>query len=869
LSAKHLSRPMSLTDHLARVLKEASLIVVIGCCVFMCIAIWSYNPQDPGWSHAGYQPHISNWAGTTGAWISDILFSFVGMAAYIVPILILWPAIRFIWRRYVGIVDAVPFFMLRTTGAIFLLLPISVLSSLHVSNQVLGYPFTAGGLVGLALSDLAVSLVSVPGATVVALTVMFFGLTLFMETSWQKLLESIGAIPFKVLGVIVGLAQIRIPVPKLSAPKPKQPAPVKEPTAKTFKTATESMSARKREEPAFDQVPDVDLTSFSKSDLKITLEDEPVTVTEPVKLTESRPLVAEVAEEIVPAPTPTPTPEVTEAKVVPFTARRMVEDTLTAAKKHLKIVPLSETHTPIANTDLDLEGAGKISQASREASMTLPSVEALLDPPEKKSEQGYTEEQLEHMSRLLEEKLKDFSVIAEVVEVNPGPVITRFEIQPAPGVKASKISNLARDLARSMAVSSVRVVEVIPGKSVVGIEIPNESRQIVHLSEVLSSSLFSEAKSKLTLALGNDIAGNPVVTNLAKMPHLLVAGTTGSGKSVGVNAMLLSLLFKATPKEVRLILVDPKMLELSIYEGIPHLLTPVITDMKEAAGGLRWCVGEMERRYKLMAKMGVRNLAGFNDKVLHAEEEGVPLRDPLWNASDYGLPADEPAPCLETLPYIVVVIDEFADMMMMVGKKVEELIARIAQKARAAGIHLILATQRPSVDVITGLIKANVPTRIAFQVSSKIDSRTILDQSGAENLLGHGDMLYLPAGTSIPNRVHGAFVSDDEVHRTVEAWKRLGPPNYLDEIVSEGSEEGSFSASSGGMFDDEQDALYDEAVAFVTESRKASISAVQRRLKIGYNRAARMIETMEAAGVVTSAGSNGQREVIAPPPPRD
>ncbi|RAU19337.1 DNA translocase FtsK [Nitrincola tibetensis] len=874
---------MSLTDHLARVLKEASLIVVIGCCVFMCIAIWSYNPQDPGWSHAGYQPHVSNWAGATGAWISDILFSFVGAAAYIVPILILWPAIRFMWRRYVGIVDAVPFFMLRTTGAIFLLLPISVLSSIHVSNQELGYPFTAGGLVGLALSDLAVSLVSVPGATVVALTVMFFGLTLFMETSWQKLLERIGSIPFKAVGVLVGLAQIRIPVPKLSVPKPKvQPTPVKDPTAKTFKTATESMSARKREEPALDQVPDLDLTSFSKSDINITLEEdgttmtsnagnrdfhitleeEPVAVTEPVKWAESRPLVAE---EIVPSPAP----EASEAKVVPFTARRMVEDTLTAAKKHLKIVPLSETHTPIANTDLDLEEAGKISQAARETSMTLPSVEALLDPPEKKSEQGYTEEQLEHMSRLLEEKLKDFSVIAEVVEVNPGPVITRFEIQPAPGVKASKISNLARDLARSMAVSSVRVVEVIPGKSVVGIEIPNESRQIVHLSEVLSSSLFSEAKSKLTLALGNDIAGNPVVTNLAKMPHLLVAGTTGSGKSVGVNAMLLSLLFKATPKEVRLILVDPKMLELSIYEGIPHLLTPVITDMKEAAGGLRWCVGEMERRYKLMAKMGVRNLAGFNDKVLQAEEEGVPLRDPLWNASDYGLPADEPAPCLETLPYIVVVIDEFADMMMMVGKKVEELIARIAQKARAAGIHLILATQRPSVDVITGLIKANVPTRIAFQVSSKIDSRTILDQSGAENLLGHGDMLYLPAGTSIPNRVHGAFVSDDEVHRTVEAWKRLGPPNYLDEIVSEGSEEGSFSAGSGGMFDDEQDALYDEAVAFVTESRKASISAVQRRLKIGYNRAARMIETMEAAGVVTSAGSNGQREVIAPPPPRD
>jgi S-DNA-T family DNA segregation ATPase FtsK/SpoIIIE len=389
------------------------------------------------------------------------------------------------------------------------------------------------------------------------------------------------------------------------------------------------------------------------------------------------------------------------------------------------------------------------------------------------------------------------------------------------------------------------------------------------LSEVLNSKPYIEASSKLTLGLGNDIAGNPVVTNLAKMPHLLVAGTTGSGKSVGVNAMLLSLLFKATPDEVRLMMVDPKMLELSIYEGIPHLLTPVITDMKEAAGGLRWCVAEMERRYRLMAKMGVRNIAGYNEKVTTAEQAGDPLRDPLWKAEEHGEPYGTPAPFLETLPYIVVVIDEFADMMMIVGKKVEELIARIAQKARAAGIHLILATQRPSVDVITGLIKANVPTRIAFQVSSKIDSRTILDQSGAENLLGYGDMLYLPAGTSVPNRVHGAFVSDDEVHRVVEAWKKLGSPVYIDAMLDDSSSEYSGSAVGGGLFDDEQDPLYDEAIAFVTETRKASISSVQRRLKIGYNRAARMIETMEAAGVVTEAGSNGQREVLAPPPIRD
>jgi len=473
---------------------------------------------------------------------------------------------------------------------------------------------------------------------------------------------------------------------------------------------------------------------------------------------------------------------------------------------------------------------------------------------------------------VLELKLADFGVTAEVTAVYPGPVITRFEIPPAAGVKVSRISNLAKDVARSLAVISVRVVEVIPGKSVVGIEIPNEDREIVNFREVLSSDAFEKSKSPLTLALGHDISGQPIVADLGKMPHLLVAGTTGSGKSVGVNSMLLSLLYKSGPADVRLILVDPKMLELSVYDGIPHLLTPVITDMKDAANGLRWCVAEMERRYKLMAAMGVRNLAGYNRKIEDAIKAGAPIADPLWTPDPIFAVAEEDqiAPDLEKLPSIVVVIDEFADMMMIVGKKVEQLIARIAQKARAAGIHLILATQRPSVDVITGLIKANIPTRIAFQVSSKVDSRTILDQGGAEQLLGHGDMLYLPPGSGLPNRVHGAFCSDEEVHRVVADWKSRGTPLYIDGLLDEGSSTlvtpGELQSGSSDE-DNETDSLYDEALHYVTQSRRASISSVQRKLRIGYNRAARLIEAMEAAGVVTEMGTNGQREVLAPPPP--
>jgi len=483
---------------------------------------------------------------------------------------------------------------------------------------------------------------------------------------------------------------------------------------------------------------------------------------------------------------------------------------------------------------------------------------------------GYSQSDLEAMSRMVEHILADFNVAVTVVGFHPGPVITRFELQPAAGVKVSRISTLSKDLARALLVTSVRIVEIIPGKSVVGLEIPNREREMVNLRELLVSSVFTKSKSLLTLAMGKDIAGTPMVADLGKMPHALVAGTTGSGKSVAINTMILSLLYKATPKQVRMIMIDPKMLELSVYEGIPHLLTPVVTDMKEASNALRWAVAEMERRYKLMSKMGVRNLAGFNQLIEDATARGETIRDPMFQLVA-PLQEGEDFPVLSTLPSIVIVIDELADMMMIVGKKVEELIARLAQKARAAGIHLILATQRPSVDVLTGLIKANVPTRISFQVSSRIDSRTILDQGGAETLLGNGDMLFLPSGTSIPIRAHGAFVDDHEVHRVVEFLKQTAPPDYLEEITKEcGDSSDGYSMNSGGESgDSESDALYDEAVQFVTESRKASISSVQRRFKVGYNRAATMIEDMEAAGIVSAAESNGSRVVLAPPPVKD
>ncbi|PHN70568.1 cell division protein FtsK [Pseudomonas syringae] len=780
-------------------LKEGALIAFGALCLYLMMALLTYDQSDPGWSHTSSNAgQVQNAAGWAGAFCADILFMILGYFAYIFPLLLAIKTWQVFRHRHEPWQWSGWLFSWRLIGLVFLILAGAALAHIHFHFSA-GFPGSAGGVLGEVLGDLAKRALNIQGSTLLFIALFLFGLTMFTDLSWFKVMDVTGKITLDLFELFQGAANRWWTA---RAERKQMVAQLREVDMRVNDVVAPVAPDRREQAKARERIIEREV-SLSKH------------------MTEREKHVPAV---IAPAPSKPAEP----------------------SKRVLK-----EKQAPLF-VDSAVEG-------------TLPPI-SILDPAEKK-QLNYSPESLAAVGHLLEIKLKEFGVEVSVDSIHPGPVITRYEIQPAAGVKVSRISNLAKDLARSLAVTSVRVVEVIPGKTTVGIEIPNEDRQIVRFSEVLSTPEYDNAKSPVTLALGHDIGGKPVITDLAKMPHLLVAGTTGSGKSVGVNAMILSILFKSGPEDAKLIMIDPKMLELSIYEGIPHLLCPVVTDMKDAANALRWSVAEMERRYKLMAKMGVRNLSGFNQKVKEAQDAGEPLADPLYKRESI----HDEAPLLTKLPTIVVVVDEFADMMMIVGKKVEELIARIAQKARAAGIHLILATQRPSVDVITGLIKANIPTRMAFQVSSKIDSRTIIDQGGAEQLLGHGDMLYMPPGTSLPIRVHGAFVSDEEVHRVVEAWKLRGSPDYNDDILAGVEEPGSGfdGGSSEGGEDSESDALYDEAVKFVLESRRASISAVQRKLKIGYNRAARMIEAMEMAGVVTSMNTNGSREVLAPGPVRD
>jgi S-DNA-T family DNA segregation ATPase FtsK/SpoIIIE len=768
--AAQLGRQGSTTPSaVTRSVRESALWVFSAISLIMLLALITYHPDDPGFSHTGTASStLHNQIGTTGAWFADLTFYLFGIPAFLFPAMMLVAG----WMLFSARLTDAPLdravIISRLAGFLLALVTSCGLATLHFYQP--GLRESAGGVLGqLVGAGLATGL-GLLGATLLMLALWLASISLFTGLSWLNAMDWIGQQIFKGSDIFTTwLRQLQ-----------------------------QSLRARREQQKR-------------QASVRVKLKQEQQRAKRP------------------------------KPRIAP--AIRKPEKSKRAEKE--RQVPMFEQAV-----------AG-----------SLPPMALLDDPAE--SVEAYSADDLEAMSRLVELKLADFGVDVEVVAVHPGPVVTRFELNPAAGVKVSQISNLSKDIARSLSAISVRVVENIPGKSYVGLEIPNENREMVTFGEIIRSKVYDEQASPLTLALGKDISGKSIVADLARMPHLMIAGTTGSGKSVGINAMVMSLLYKAKPEQVRMIMIDPKMLELSVYEGIPHLLCPVVTDMKDAANSLRWCVAEMERRYKLMAALKVRNLSGYNRKIAVAEAKGEPLLDPLYIASETRDPS-EPPPALQELPNIVVVIDELADMMMIVGKKVEELIARLAQKARASGIHMIVATQRPSVDVITGLIKANIPCRIAFQVSAKVDSRTILDQSGAENLLGHGDMLYLPTGAPQPIRVHGAFVSDEEVLRVVQQLKESGTPAYIDEVIEGPSTPiPGLSGEPNAGGDDEQDPLYDQAVAIVLETRKASISGVQRRLKIGYNRAARLVETMEAAGLVGPLESNGAREVLAPPPPKD
>lgn len=827
---------------------EVGLIVFGAFAVFLLLALASFHPADPSWSQTGYDGAIHNSAGAIGAWFADLLLFALGFVAYLIPFG--FAIIGYMMFRQPHRLMELDYLAvgLRFVGLILTLVGASALASINFENI---YSFSAGGVIGDVISSSLLPYFNLLGTTLLLLTFFCTGLTLVTGISWIWLADRLGEWVIRGTQWLVRTARgfsVNDEEPETAGGPGAQKRLTDDTAPATTKPAKRRgikalFSKRPNEEDDIDDdavhiaadergradEPDIDLEGlFGVSAVD---KRQPQTDTPPSKLKAG-------------------------SDEPPRFSRAANGSTDEFA---------GDEDDELADNEVAMGTSAKGTKDGQGAPTAMPSIE-LLDRPNRK-ENPITPEELDLVSRAVEAVLQDFGVDAKVAHVQPGPVVTRFELDLAPGIKVSKVSNLDKDIARSLSVEKVRVVEVIPGKSYVGLEIPNKFRETVYLSEVLSSDVFNRSSSPLTMVLGADIAGQPVVVDLGKMPHLLVAGTTGSGKSVGVNVMILSLLYKSTPEDVRLIMIDPKMLELSVYEGIPHLLTEVVTDMKDAANALRWCVGEMERRYKLMSALGVRNLKGYNAKVEAAAGTDKPIRDPLWKPGDS---MDELPPILEKLPNIVVVIDEFADMMMIVGKKVEELIARIAQKARAAGIHLVLATQRPSVDVITGLIKANIPTRIAFTVQSKIDSRTILDQQGADQLLGAGDMLYLAPGSGVPMRVHGAFVDDHEVHAVVADWKRRGRPNYLDEILNgDMGEEHLLPGEQMDSDDGESDALYDEAVAFVTETRRVSVSSVQRKFRIGYNRAARIVEQMEASGVVTSAGSNGQRDVLAGRPPRD
>ena len=877
---------MSFADYLERALREVAMWSLFFAAFYLIVSLTTYSSVDPGWSYIGAEQQVSNAGGYPGAWFSDVALSLFGYFAYLIPVMVVWsawmvfrqPDLQPDTRAYLLTLRWFGFFVTLAAGCGY--------ASIHFVDLGTHLRYGTGGGLGSMISNALIDLFNPVGATLLLFGVFFSGFTLFSGVSWIGIMDAIGG------GLLDGYRLVRGQIlSKLICDDEDEDGPLTErrepavsyPPALEAPTDIGIAGAWDREtRPSQSRDDDMILVSQADDGLDAVFDTGPVIGPESVTAPESAAFERPHADS-VPDMAPVELAELMEpAELVALAATAKATDpvrksvlklpnALDSLASFLRKDKHQTTPQPVAQS-LQPKQSAPAAPSSPPRSLGLderPPLE-LLDEA-RKSGKGYSQEHLEELSRQVEVKLADFGVEVRVEAVYPGPVVTLFELELAPGTKSSKITGLSKDLARALSTISVRVVEVIPGKSVIGLEIPNEQREIVFLSEVLGAKCYSEATSPLTLSLGTNISGQPVVADLARMPHALIAGTTGSGKSVAINAMILSLIYKAGPEDVRLIMVDPKMLELSVYEGIPHLLTPVVTDMKEAANALRWCVGEMERRYRLMSKLGVRNIKGYNRQVADAEAAGEPIPDPTYAQLKDMLDEDTDIeiPTLGHLPYIVVIIDELADMMMVVGKKVEELIARLAQKARASGIHLLLATQRPSVDVLTGLIKANIPTRMAFQVSSRIDSRTVLDQMGAEQLLGHGDMLYMPPGGSIPQRVHGAFVDDHEVHNVVEYLKQFGGPDYIDDVLREPTEvlPGIDPEPKGDVED--ADPLFDEAVQIVVESRRASISGVQRRLKIGYNRAARMIEEMERIGVVGAAETNGNREVLAPPPPAD
>ena len=814
------SAPSPLPEKIAILLQEARWLILIAIATFLALSLWGYQRSDPGWSHAVHTTTLHNPAGRTGAWLADLMLYVFGLSAWWWTVLL----IAFVWWGYRRLdgqrpSDRRPLYI-ALAGFVVLIVASSGLEALRFYTLKATLPVGPGGVIGIELGAIAVRYLGYTGATLALFAMLVLGWSIFSGMSWITAAERVGAL-FEAAIVGVGGLFERWQDRRIG----REVAREREAVVEGEKKRSEA------HEPTLAQKPEAANRPALKPAKRPAVHEEPTLSDRPA------------------TPHALP-PTESEPPLDPETPSKALEEFAAVAPPRLP---------PKVEKRMERERQVPLFPEAVPGGM-LPPLH-LLEPAPLHSDR-VRPETLEYTSRLIERKLADFGVQVAVTAAYPGPVITRYEIEPAVGVKGVQILNLAKDLARSLSLVSVRVVETVPGKSSMALELPNPKRQMVRLLEIISSKEYSDMSSPLTMTLGKDIGGQPTVVDLAKMPHLLVAGTTGSGKSVGINAMILSLLYKAEPDQVRLILVDPKMLELSIYEGIPHLLAPVVVDMKQAANALNWCVAEMEKRYKLMSAMGVRNLVGLNHRIRDAEKSGEKIPNPV------SLTPDSPEP-LSILPYIVVVIDELADLMMVAGKTVEQLIARLAQKARASGIHLILATQRPSVDVITGLIKANIPTRISFQVSSKIDSRTILDQMGAEALLGQGDMLFLAPGTGYPTRVHGAFVADEEVHRVVDYLKKVGAPAYVDGVLSGGGADedgdGPAGADNGALdTDGEADPVYDQAVEVVLKNRRASISLVQRHLRIGYNRSARLIEAMEKAGLVSAMDARGGREVLAP-----